>query len=110
HRRQRKLIAPAFQPRHISNYADIIVGYSDQIVQGWHEGAVLETNKQMSALTLSIVGKVLFDNDVFNETDALCKSLATNVEHVGYMMSRPFSIPFSWPTPRNRRTRRAIQV
>ncbi|HEX3642406.1 MAG TPA: cytochrome P450, partial [Ktedonobacteraceae bacterium] len=27
HRRQRKLIAPAFQPRQISNYADIMVRY-----------------------------------------------------------------------------------
>jgi cytochrome P450 len=110
HRQQRKLIAPAFQPRQISNYAETMVHYSEQIVQSWHDGTTLAINQQMSALTLSIMGKVLFDSDVFNETDALCKAAMTKVEYAGYLMSRPISIPLSWPTPRNHRTRRAIEV
>jgi cytochrome P450 len=75
HRRQRKLIAPTFQPRQISNYADTMVHYSEQIQQDWHDEAIIAINQQMSTLTMSIIGKVLFDSNAFNETDTLCKGV-----------------------------------
>jgi cytochrome P450 len=109
HRRQRKLLAPSFQPRHISNYADTIVHYGEQTIQGWDDGAELEISKQMTALILSIIGKVLFNSDIFNETDTLCQAMMICFEYAAYLRSHPFSLPLSWPTPRNHRTRRAIQ-
>ena len=110
HRRQRKLIAPQFQPKAIRAYADTMVRYTEQIAQRWHDGTVVDLNQQMTALTLSIVGNVLFNIDVFDETDTLSQALTTNVEHAAYLMSTPFSIPLSWPTPRNRRVHAAMKV
>jgi cytochrome P450 len=109
HRRQRKLLAPIFQPRHISSYADIVVRYAEQTVQNWNDGEEIEISRQMTALILSIIGKVFFDSDVFNETDTLCRAMMICFEYAAYVRSHPFSFPLSWPTPRNYRTRRAIQ-
>jgi hypothetical protein len=61
HRRQRKLIAPAFQPRRIVAYADCMTSYAEQIQALWANGATIDVAHEMMRLTLWIVGKTLFD-------------------------------------------------
>jgi cytochrome P450 len=81
HRKQRKLIAPSFQPHHLAGYADAIVGYGERIQHEWHDGQVIDLTQQMTALTMSVIGKALFDAEVFTETDelgaAISEALAT---------------------------------
>jgi cytochrome P450 len=107
HRKQRKLMAPMFQPRHIVHYVDTIVQYGEQIAQGWTDQAVIDLNQQMINLTMSIIGKVLFDIDMLKETDELGAAMATGFEHTVRKLSSPFMLPENWPTPYNRRVREA---
>ncbi|HLZ81051.1 MAG TPA: cytochrome P450 [Ktedonobacteraceae bacterium] len=110
HRQQRKLIAPSFQPRQITGYADTMVKYSEQIQQGWKDGETVDISHEMTQLTMSIVGKVLFDADVFTEADELGSAMTTVLGHVTHTLSSLFPIPLSWPTSRNRHARQAIAV
>ncbi len=110
HRHQRKPMAPVFQPRQIAGYADTIVGYGERIQQEWHEGETIDLNQQMIILTMSIIGKVLFDADVFNETDELGAAVGIGFEHTVHKHTSLFTPPLSWPTPRNLRVRRVTQV
>lgn len=110
HRRKRKLLAPSFQPRHISSYADAIVRYGEQLVEGWGDGIELEIYRQMISLTMNIVGKVLFGSDNFNENDSLGPNMLIALEYGAYVRSTPFVPPLSWPTPRNCRARTAIST
>ncbi len=110
HRHQRKLMAPVFQPRHIADYADTMVGYGERIQQEWHEGEIIDLNQQMLSLTLSIIGKVLFDTDVFNEKDELGAAMGIGFEYTVHKLTSLFTPPLSWPTPRNIRMRKATQV
>ena len=110
HRHQRKLMAPSFQPRHIASYADIMGHYGEQIQQTWPDGIIIDVNQQMTNLTMSIIGKVLFDADVFTETDELGAATSVTTEYVAHASSVLFPPPYSWPTPRNRRTHKAVQV
>ncbi|HET9918769.1 MAG TPA: cytochrome P450 [Ktedonobacteraceae bacterium] len=110
HRRQRKLIAPPFQPRHVASYAAIMGHYGEQIQQEWEDGGVIDVNQQMTALTMSIIGKTLFDADVFTETDELGAAMAVAMEYVSHNLSVLLPPPYSWPTPRNRRMHRAGAV
>ncbi len=64
----------------------------------------------MIALTMSIIGKVLFDNDVFEKTDELAAAMAMVNEDIVHKATSPFQAPSSWPTPRNLRVRKAVQV
>jgi cytochrome P450 len=107
HRTQRKLIAPLFQPRHIIHYVDTIVFYGEQIAQEWTDQAVIDINQQMINLTMSIIGKVLFDIDRLKETDELGAAMATGFEHTVRKISSPFMLPENWPTQYNRRVREA---
>jgi cytochrome P450 len=110
HRHQRKLMAPPFQPRHIVSYADIMSHYGEQIQQTWPDGGVIDVNQQMTGLTMSIIGKALFDTDVFTETDELGEAMVVTFAYLSHVTSAFFTLPYSWPTPLNRRTRKAIQI
>lgn len=110
HRRQRKLVAPSFQPRQVASYAETMVRYSEQIQQGWSEGSVVDVNQKMTDLTMSIIGKVLFDAEVFTETGKLGGAMKTALEYVSFRMSQLFPPPYNWPLPLNRRTHKAVQL
>jgi len=64
HLRQRRLIQPAFHRDRVAAYASTMVSYADRVRNGWTEGATLDVAREMSRLTLLIVGKTLFDTDV----------------------------------------------
>lgn len=110
HRQQRKIMAPPFQPRHIASYADMIVSYSEQIQQTWIDGAVIDINRQMTNLTMSIIGKALFDAEIFSETDELGAAMTTVADYITHVSSSFLPLPYSWPTPRSRRTHKAMQT
>jgi len=110
HRKQRKLIAPSFQPRQIVSYADAMVNYGEQIQQDWRDGMTIAINQEMTHLTMSIVGKVLFDADVFTEADELGAAMTGILTFVNYTLSSFFPVPLDWPVPRSRRARRALAV
>ena len=61
------------------------------------------------SLTMSIIGKILFDADVFSETDELGAAMAIGSDHTVHVFTSLYSPPLSWPTPHNHRTRIAIQ-
>lgn len=110
HRHQRKLMAPVFQPRHLANYASCMGAYGEDIQQTWPAGGAIDINQQMSSLTMSILGKVLFGADVFTESDELGAAIMVAFEYLSRVTSAFFSLPYSWPTPRNRRMQKALQV
>jgi cytochrome P450 len=110
HRRQRKLIAPCFQPRHIASYADTIASYAERIMREWEDGAVVDINHSMIRFTMSIIGKVLFDTDFLSETDELGAAINTGLAHAVRTLTSPFTLPLSVPTPYNRRVRQATHL
>src|SRR6266487_5895014 len=110
HRHQRKLMSPPFQPRHIASYAQIMGHYGEQIQQIWTDGAVIDIHRQMTNLTMSIIGKALFDADVFTETDELGAAMTIITEYVAQALSTLLPPPYSWPLPRNRRMHKAVEV
>src|SRR6266702_1020412 len=93
-----------------ASYASIMGHYGEHIQQIWPDGSSIDVNQQMTNLTMSIIGKALFDADVFTETDELGAAMTVATEYVAHASSRLLPPPYSWPTPRNRRTRKAIQV
>jgi len=103
-------MSPPFQPRHIASYAQIMGYYGEQILQEWTEGAIIDINQQMTNLTMSIIGKALFDADIFSETEELGAAMKIAMAYCSDVLLTLFPIPFSWPLPRNRKARKAIQI
>ena len=69
HLRQRRLLQPAFHRDRIAAYAGVMVDHGDRLQSRWHDGDTLDISKEMMRVTLSIVGKTLFDTDVESKAD-----------------------------------------
>ena len=111
HMRQRRLAQPAFLRQRIAGYADVISGKTLAMTEGWVSGTTRDMHAEMLELALRIVGKTLFDLDVFGaagEPDSVA-AIASAVD--SFMSFLPLSfLPFSrqiqqMPIPAMRRLR-----
>ena len=108
HRRQRKLVAPAFVHRRIRDYAEVMTDFTLRTMNGWHDGDTIDISSEMLRITLGITGKTLFGSDVSEEADDVKNHLLYLNHYAEEQLRLPFHIPFSWRTPRNNRVRRSI--
>jgi cytochrome P450 len=104
HRRQRRLVQPAFHHQRLAGYAALMSGYAERAQDRWRDGEALDVHQAMTALTLAIVGKALFDADV-EEDDAAAVREALSA---AMDMFDRFTLPFAGlldrlPLPGNRR-------
>ena len=107
HLRQRRLMQPAFHRDRIAAYADTMVAYADRMRDGWRDGATLDVAQEMNRLTLSIVGKTLFDADVESQAAEVGEALS-GVMATFWMTMLPFSdLLEHLPVPKRRRGRAA---
>ena len=107
HLRQRRLMQPAFHRDRIAAYGELMVGYADRMRRSWSDGATLDLSREMNRLTLSIVGKTLFDVDVESQAAAVGEALTAVMESF-WMMLLPFADALErLPVPKLRRARLA---
>ncbi|MCA9963605.1 MAG: cytochrome P450 [Anaerolineales bacterium] len=113
HKQQRRLVQPAFHMKRIQAYAEIMVQYTDRMLNGWQDGEVRRLDEEMMALTMFIVSKTLFDADA--------ETMEMQVQAVGEAMDvvqrssnadyrRGFPVPSWLPTRNNRERKRAAKV
>lgn len=62
--RQRRLSQPMFHHQRISRYGAVMVDYTQQMLETWQAGKVVDIHAEMMRLTLDIVMKTIFDRDV----------------------------------------------
>ena len=97
--RQRRLSQPAFHTGRISAYADTMVEYTLRALADWHDGEVIEVDREMMHLTLAIVAKTLFDADVSADSDEVRAAMEV-LQEVSIEDARAiFSLPSAAPPP-----------
>ncbi|HET6960554.1 MAG TPA: cytochrome P450 [Vicinamibacterales bacterium] len=107
HLRQRRLMQPAFHRDRVAGYGDLMVGYGDRMRRAWADGATLDISREMNRLTLSIVGKTLFDVDVEEQAATVGEALTAVMESF-WMTLLPFAdVLERLPVPKLRRARMA---
>ncbi len=90
HRRQRRLVQPAFHRDRLAGYASAMVECTARTRQQWTDGAQLDMSREMMRLTLAVVAKTLFSADVTSEADNIGGAL-TEVMGLFDMVMMPFS-------------------
>jgi cytochrome P450 len=112
--RQRRFIQPLFTRRRIAGYADSMAEEAAALVAAWRPAAAagrpVDAHAEMSALTLRVVGRLLFGSDVERAIPVVRYAFPLLG---GYARSRafaPVAIPREWPTPANRAAVRARQA
>lgn len=107
HRRQRRLLQPAFHRDRFPAYAQVMSRQIGLILDGWHEGRVLDVPAQMGALVGRIVISTLFTGDSDEVRFTVETSLDDVVRGIYREMFAPLALLSKLPTPGNRRAQRA---
>jgi cytochrome P450 len=102
--RHRRLASPAFHRERVEGYGRIMARYAEDAAETWRDGDTLDVHDEMTALTLRIVARTLFDNDVTGRIEEVAR-LGTEIQDFYYLRfaSLRFLIPTWLPTPGNRR-------
>ena len=111
---QRRLIQPLFTRKQIAGYAELMVEEAAAAAERWqratHDGASVDANADMVRLTLRVVGRSIFGDDVERAIPVLDSAFPVLNHRTFQRATNPVATPVSWPTPANRRAVRARQA
>jgi cytochrome P450 len=107
HRRQRRLVQPAFHRDRLAGYAASMVDCAARCRGLWQSGAEFDVSQSMMRLSMAIVARTLFSADIDSEADEISEALGQVFE-----LFEALLMPFSqWleklPLPSVRRFQRA---
>ena len=107
HRRQRRLMQPAFHRDRIAGYGAVMVDRAAVGRERWRPGQPFDVMQEMMRLTLAIVTRTLFSANVDSEADEIGSAL-TQVFDLFEVIMMPFSeFLEKLPLPAMRRFKRA---
>jgi cytochrome P450 len=110
-RRQRRIAQPSFHRERIARFAAIMAEATGRMLDRWHARAQpqqpMDIMPELSALTLSVVGRALFGIDLTGEAADVGQAMLEALEFLTHRTMHLIDLPLTIPTPRNRRFRRA---
>lgn len=113
--RQRRLAQPVFQRKRIAGYEQIMVDYTEKMLDDWQCEGQPDTPRDIHAdmmrLTLNIVMKAIFDQDVSTgEAETVAHALDVAMNWFDSKRRQNFFIVEWFPRPENIRYRNAIRA
>ncbi len=112
--RQRRLTQPAFHRRRLEALAGRMTLAAQDAGERWQiahrTGRPVEICREMSRITLEIVGRALLGGGLGGRYPTLRRDLLIALEYIDFRMNRPFSPPIFVPTARNRQFTAALRA
>jgi len=113
-KRQRRTVNPAFHARSVASFTAAMGRAAEGQMAAWRSradtGEVFDIARDLSALTLKIVGETLFGTGFETQAPAIAEALDEVLFGINRLTSSPWPAPERWPTPNNRRFHRAIRT
>jgi len=109
HRRQRRLVLPAFHRSRLGGYGAVMTATTLRLTAGWREGETREISAEMMALTLAVVGRALFSTPEAEggAGNAIARGFSDMVGHLNGLIFPGATWLLRTPLPFARRLRRA---
>lgn len=86
--KHRRLAAPAFHRQRILAYQAIAARAAREAIASWQDGQVIDLEREMKRLTLTIVGRALFTRDVNEIADGLSHDVDRALDYVNGLSGR----------------------
>ncbi|MEV8626965.1 cytochrome P450 [Streptomyces sp. NPDC051079] len=111
HRRQRRLIRPAFRHARVRHYAELMTDLSRTWTEGLHEGRVVAMDEEFGNLASSIVVRSLFTQGITGQdATSVVEAMTDVMAWVGARGSDPLPFLAKLPTRVNRRFARGSRT
>jgi cytochrome P450 len=95
HHRQRRLFLPFFHGDHVSSYAGLITEKAAALATNWHDGTTIDIGREMTQLTLSVIWRLLFGQDVGSDATQVIEAMMAG----HHLVSKQYNSMIAWITP-----------
>ncbi len=106
HLRHRRAIQPLFHGQRIAEYVGDMTAAAGITSDRWHDGATIEVTQAMSELTLDIIGRTIFGQQMRDDSSEVTAALTAVLEGFGRGFG-PVASPLSRISTRQRRRERS---
>jgi cytochrome P450 len=83
HKRNRRLINPAFSSSELKKYAEVMGAAALRADERWHHGQLVEITEEMGRITLDVVGRTLLGDDTDRDAKTVIDSLEVILKRFG---------------------------
>jgi cytochrome P450 len=109
HRRQRKLMMPVFAAQRFAAYAPQIADEIARATVTWGSQTEVDLAAESVKLTLSVTLRTVLGVEQKQHVDEIGNAMDEALRAIERSVTGIVLIPLGWPTPNNRRRRRAIE-
>lgn len=95
HHRQRRIFLPFFHGHHVSSYADLITNTTASVTTTWAEGTRIDIGHAMTQITLSVIWRLLFGQDIGTEAKSVMQAITTGQQ----LIKRQYDSLLAWMMP-----------
>ncbi len=104
---RRRTLQPMFTKLRVRRYAGHMAAAAQTVVDGWPDGAAVDLDAECRGLTLRALGRSVLGVDLDDRADTVGPALRTALTWVADRSTRPVNLPQWFPTPGQRRARKA---
>ena len=112
--KERRLMQPAFHRQRLEGLTGMMLGMIEPFLDGWQEnaesGTPLEIHSGMIRLTLSVIVKAMFSEDITGKLEPLAKAFSIAAQFMLAQSQSLWPVPLTIPTPRNLEYKNAIKA
>jgi cytochrome P450 len=95
HHHQRRLFLPFFHGDHVASYAGLITEKAAVLTTSWHNGTTIDIGREMTQLTLSVIWRLLFGQDVGSDATQVIEAMMAG----HHLVSKQYNSMIAWVTP-----------
>ncbi|WP_115849388.1 cytochrome P450 [Thermasporomyces composti] len=110
HRAQRRLIQPALHGDRLATYLPVMVATARRYDRRWRDGSEIDMAREMSTLTLEVVGRALFGSDLTDIADPVASALGTLLDGSPRHLLPGIDLLLRVRTPAQARLMRAVDT
>jgi cytochrome P450 len=112
HHRQRRVLLPFFHANHVTAYTNLITSQARDRVALWQDDTTIDIGQEMAHLTLSVIWRLLFGQDLRSEGETIREAIAVGQSLIKLQYdSLLASVTPLWvPIPRHRRFTRGFRM
>ena len=106
--KQRRALQPAFHHDHVLSYTRTMLESTARMLARWQDGEERDVHQDMTRLTMEIVAKVLFGEEITSDAEQACEAFGLFFKQYDERFGL-YLIPEWVPTPENIRYHRSIK-
>jgi cytochrome P450 len=95
HHHQRRMFLPFFHGDHVASYAGLMTEKAAALAANWRDGAIVDIEHEMTQLTLSIIWRLLFGQDVSSDARQVAEAVTVGQ----HLITQQYNSLLAWITP-----------